>query len=324
MSLEDDVDAILEECFAGRNTLFSERPLLAHYTSLEVAEKLLKGDAEGVGELWFSNPLYMNDYQELRHGVNLGADLLHESQSIRSACGSDTAFQTLLSEFEKLLREFDDKEVIDTFVACFAEHEPDDNDGLLSMWRGYGARGCGVSLVFNTEKLVEVPTSPLIVGRVEYESDAVREERLTQLLDRIARLLGSQPQPETFLRGTAELWLHCIKTFALFTKHLGFKEEREWRVVYLKDRDSAGLLKSAMSYLVTDRGVEPKLKVRLTTTPGVLSESVSVLQSVDRIILGPTISSPLAVRSFKKMLELTGKSALSDRVVASTIPFRAR
>jgi hypothetical protein len=36
-------------------------PLLAHYTSIEVMEKILLTEA-----LWFSNPLLMNDLQEMR------------------------------------------------------------------------------------------------------------------------------------------------------------------------------------------------------------------------------------------------------------------
>ena len=33
--------------------------LLAHYTSVQVVEQILKHE-----ELWFSNPLYMNDLEE--------------------------------------------------------------------------------------------------------------------------------------------------------------------------------------------------------------------------------------------------------------------
>jgi hypothetical protein len=42
------------------------RPLhLAHYTSLEVLEKVMMND-----EIWFSNPLLMNDYTEVRSGLS--------------------------------------------------------------------------------------------------------------------------------------------------------------------------------------------------------------------------------------------------------------
>ena len=38
----------------------TEPLLLAHYTSIPIAEEILKND-----QLWFSNPLYMNDLGEM-------------------------------------------------------------------------------------------------------------------------------------------------------------------------------------------------------------------------------------------------------------------
>jgi hypothetical protein len=37
-----------------------KRLLVAHYTTLEVLEKIL-----GTNEIWFSNPLFMNDLEEV-------------------------------------------------------------------------------------------------------------------------------------------------------------------------------------------------------------------------------------------------------------------
>jgi hypothetical protein len=43
---------------------------------------------------------------------------------------------------------------------------------------------------------------------------------------------------------------------------------------------------------------------------------------VDRIILGPSISTALATTAVKRILEKNGKQCLVNRVFASTIPFR--
>jgi hypothetical protein len=48
----------------------TEPLLLAHYTSVEVAEKILRDE-----EVWLSNPLYMNDLEEMRAGIGLGSQL---------------------------------------------------------------------------------------------------------------------------------------------------------------------------------------------------------------------------------------------------------
>src|SRR5262249_28417906 len=42
-------------------------PLLAHYTSIHVAEQIIKNE-----EIWLSHPFYMNDLEELRFGMEQG------------------------------------------------------------------------------------------------------------------------------------------------------------------------------------------------------------------------------------------------------------
>jgi hypothetical protein len=51
----------------------AKRPLLAHYTSIPVLEAMLRNN-----EVWFSNPLFMNDMEEVRFGINAGANPLSD------------------------------------------------------------------------------------------------------------------------------------------------------------------------------------------------------------------------------------------------------
>ena len=62
--------------------LIEKRPLLAHYTSIGVLEQIMKE-----GEVWLSNPLYMNDLEEVRFGVQQGVRLF-ERIDIDTACES--------------------------------------------------------------------------------------------------------------------------------------------------------------------------------------------------------------------------------------------
>jgi hypothetical protein len=114
-----------------------------------------------------------------------------------------------------------------------------------------------------------------------------------------------------------------LKLFAIFTKHHGFMEENEWRVVYMRDRDTAHVFDRMFSYWVGPRGVEPKLKLKIEAIPGLPETNLTLAEIVDRIILGPSLSSPLARNTILKMLESLGRADLKDRVVSSTIPFRA-
>jgi hypothetical protein len=295
------------------------RPLLAHYTSVEVLEKMLRSD-----EMWLANPLHMNDREELQYGMNTGAAQFRINEAIMEACESEEAHRKLVTFFDRLFYEFDSKHAIDTYVLCLSEHLHDNDDGLLSMWRGYGAQGSGVAVVFDLSKLNSIEQSPLLIGKVEYASHPARLDWIDSKLLQVAELLKQHPKTDENLFSIAHAWIERLKLFALFSKHIGFSEENEWRVVYMSERDPEGKLRSMLGYNVTSRGVEPKLKLRLSSVPGVMDESASLSNLVDRIILGPSISTVLAANSVQKMLELAGKPELAERVVASSIPYRHR
>jgi hypothetical protein len=52
----------------GNDSFPDQRPLLAHYTSVPVLEAILRNN-----EVWLSNPLFMNDVEEVRFGMTNGA-----------------------------------------------------------------------------------------------------------------------------------------------------------------------------------------------------------------------------------------------------------
>ena len=113
-----------------------------------------------------------------------------------------------------------------------------------------------------------------------------------------------------------------IKLFGLFTKHFGFREEEEWRIVYFPERDASGSLKSMIDYWIGPRGIEPKLKLQVRHIPNVTPTDLSLSAILDRIILGPTISSSLSKTMTEKMLDKLQKPELKSKLRTSTIPFR--
>jgi hypothetical protein len=114
--------------------LIEKRPLLAHYTSISVLEKIMK-----TGEIWLSNPLFMNDLEEVRFGLQQGARLFLQSEAVTQVCGTTARYNRIKHAFSHFYNQFDLEHAFDTNVFCLSEHEPTNTDGLLSMWRGYGA-----------------------------------------------------------------------------------------------------------------------------------------------------------------------------------------
>lgn len=290
-------------------------PLLAHYTSIATLERIAE-----TGEIWFSNPLYMNDVDELRYGMTLGLNAVRTHHGLRQACPPDH-YNALLDAFGRLYTTFDNDSAFDVYVFSCSEHDAHiGDDGLLSMWRGYGGDGNGVAIVFDISRLLGAPGSPLQVRQVQYLSYEQSEAWMEDKLDRFTRTLARVGGPPEAMAGAAAALFERIKLFALFTKHRGFHEEREWRVVYLREHDGQGVLTQQLHYAIGGRGIEPRLRLTMDS----LGPGAPALEDlVERIILGPVLATPLALRSAQRMLEIH-RPAWAGQVVRSSTPYRTQ
>ncbi|MGE7471056.1 DUF2971 domain-containing protein [Bosea sp. NPDC003192] len=191
------------------------------------------------------------------------------------------------------------------------------------MWRGYGANGDGAAIVFNTENLPRDQESPLIIAPVAYATRERRREMLKELADRFAEIISNHKiiTKHEFINAVFYLF-DRLKLFSIYTKHSGFSEEQEWRVVYMPDRDTINKFKDKRHYITNGRGVEPKLRLTFGTGESGLHPDLKLDDLIHEIILGPSHASVLAERSIKRMIELLGRETLIPKVRASTIPYR--
>lgn len=320
---ENQVHAMFEPIWADavdEKSFPQIRPLLAHYTAMSTLEAIMKND-----ELWLANPLFMNDMQELEFGLREAQKAFHLHSAIETACGGQgERYDILRNDFEKKMDELINDHALDTYVMCFCEHLPENNDGLLSMWRGYGGNGSGAAVVFDTARIVEVKNSPLVLSRVIYGTTEQRMEWINKKLDQFALLLQQNSIPSSMLYLPIDRLLERLKLFALFSKHNGFLEEQEWRLVYIKDRDREGKLEKMFHYHVRDEKIEPKLKLKIGSIPGVINEPSRLSDLVDRIILGPATSSSITLATVKRMMHLLRKEDLVSKIRTSSTPYRPK
>jgi hypothetical protein len=87
-------------------------------------------------------------------------------------------------------------------------------------------------------------------------------------------------------------------------------------------RDTQGILRDRFGYAIGSRGVEPKLKFKIRPLPIEPHETWTFATILERIILGPSVSSPLARSGVTRMLETIGKPEFREKVSTSTIPLR--
>lgn len=299
-------------------TFFTRKPLLAHYTTAVVLEQMLKNN-----EIWFGNPLFMNDVEEVRFGINEGTRAFLDSEAIRGAFSSPDDAQSFETELLAAHRNFDEKHAFDTYIVCFCEHREGDDDGLLSMWRGYGDSGRGVAIVFDGRQLADTPQSPLIMAKVSYASADERRAWFVWCAEQFAEIIRRNGISGKEVTAAAWALFARLRLFSLFSKHQGFSEEQEWRLAYMPERDANGDLKPFLSYHNGPRGIEPKLKVPFVPSPAFGGQEVPLERLVHSIILGPSASSPLAHMSAVRMLESLQRGGLANRIVASGIPYRA-
>lgn len=297
--------------------LIKNKPLLAHYTSMSVLENILKNR-----EIWFSNPLYMNDLEEMRFGMLEGRKVFYKNDAITNLCGSPERYDIITNTFEQYFSQFDVLHAFDVYIFCLTEHEAADTDGVLSMWRGYGGQGSGAAIVFNTNFMSENTGYPLFITKVVYDTRENRMAWLDRKISQFCEPLIKQGIKTEQIHIVARNLFNLIKLTALKSKHIGFVEEREWRIIYLPDVDRAGILKDQFGYAIGSRGVEPKLKFRIEPNPNSKNATWSISTIVERIILGPSSSSPLALNAVRRMLEIIERHEFRDRLHASGIPLR--
>ena len=294
-----------------------KKPLLAHYTSMTNLVSILRES-----QIWFSNPLYMNDMQEVTAGMIVGANIFESSVELKNSCGSAEKFNSLRNYWMGLHQHFADKHLLDTYVFSLSRHQTDDNDGKLSMWRGYGGNGSGAAIVLDTAKINMVVGSPLIISEVEYITNEQRVNWIKDKIVKLAELLNGKGVDDEDFRSAAYQFFYRLMVFSLMTKHKGFEEEEEWRVVYVPMIDKEKRLHSMFSYWNGPRGLEPKLKFDVRPIDGLTDPNLSLSNLIHSIILGPTQSMPFAKAMVQRMLTEIGKPEMVDRVVSSKIPYR--
>lgn len=298
-----------------------KRPeLLAHYTSLDALEQIMSSN-----ELWFSSPLFMNDFHEMRFGMLEGQRIFQEMMSdadFVAQYGNAEELGTFRNHFEFYFKQFDQEQALDIYVFCLSEHAAEKPDGLLSMWRGYGSNGNGAALVFRTDFLTARADSPLLIAKVIYASEDQRRGWLREICEACRELLLAREIGPEHLWVLAAGAVDLFKVYSLLAKHPGFDEEREWRVIYLPERDRTGMFNELKTYLLTNNVLAPKLRFPIRPLPFEEPTAWTFRDIVQNIVLGPSHNTFLAVNMARRMLRKLGKDDFVDKVSASAIPLR--
>ncbi|MEI9406922.1 DUF2971 domain-containing protein [Mesorhizobium argentiipisi] len=186
------------------------------------------------------------------------------------------------------------------------------------MWRAYGG-ATGVAVVIKGTPFL-TPTDALnaYTSPVAYLSPKQFQREFERL--------------STGLMANADLLKRWGKTYVLnnlfdafraatvCTKHPGFHEEREWRVVYNPAFKKSERIKSAVEVI---RGV-PQIvqKIPLADVPEEGLVGITIPELVDRVIIGPTNFPFEMQEAIVDVLVANGVADAPSKVIVSDIPLR--
>ncbi|MCW3846561.1 DUF2971 domain-containing protein [Sphingomonas sp. LB-2] len=303
---------------AARERLRSGETRLVHYTTASNVLNILQS-----GEIWLRNVRCMNDYSEVGHGVDaviqaIGGESNERRDRLLTAFNRLAPGEALggIQAIEPWLQTLRTH----TFIGCFSEHDPEeDHLGRLSLWRAYGRGTSGIALVLNSAPFMaetdelKAYSTPAIYLHPEDISKSFDDS-----IDRLNELETWRfDLPQGTIANFVFFWL-----LTLFTslKHPGFREEREWRIVYSPRLRSSTTIKKQ---LVSVNSIPQEIhKIPLINDPtnGLFGADPDSL--IHRVIIGPTEYPIAIVDAIIEALHDAGVSEPEARIVISDIPLR--
>lgn len=210
---------------------------------------------------------------------------------------------------------------VGTYISCFSEHhDSEDKLGRLSMWRGYGNGRTGVAIVMNNAPFVAEDDE--FDGLYAFPVDYGDIKGVKKILDSIASNIQSNIETVKSLGDDAVAnALFRVLTFMMIcTKHPGFVEEKEWRLVYCPELESNVHVTKNVEVV---SGIPQEVyKIPLKMQKAENEVGVIIPDLIDRIIVGPTEYPYVVYKAFVNILEEMGVPEASSKVVTSSIPLR--
>jgi hypothetical protein len=285
-----------------------------HYTNANAAMCILRDK-----NIWMRATSCMNDVSEVRYGLERLRKTYRESKAgERFRLVLDEIFPGFCKEIERRFNGWTVEFLTNTYLTCFSEHrDEEDYHGRLSMWRAYG-KDTGIALVIKNSVLIE-PADGLgaYSSPVVYLDDQRFEEHFSRVVQNISseiEFLRAREREEIINRV-----FHMLRFAALSTKHPGFAEEKEWRVLHGPALEKSRWITNEV---VAVNGVPQfvyKLPLKNIAEIGLVAEIPDLL---DHIIIGPT-EFPIALgRALEQLLLGAGVKDADKRIALSGIPLR--
>jgi hypothetical protein len=219
----------------NKDMAIAEGEIFYHYTNSTGLLGIFESN-----NLWATHFRFLNDSSEFEYGMEIIFDILNEYLESKSIVEEDK--KRIIEVFKLQESLFNDNTA---YITCFCT----DGD-LLSQWRGY-AGGSGYAIGFDSkflnnkgflDALKDKTNIRWDFGRVRYGDDAKQfvKKLIPNCVDIVNSYLVDFPEGLSRTRNGKYVteYIHSLQSLrwlfynvAFFSKHDGFREEMEWRLV---------------------------------------------------------------------------------------------
>lgn len=269
--------------------------IIYHYTTLEGLKGIIESNS-----IWLSDYSYLNDATEIQHGIKLVSLVASEMIEAPKYASSKELIQSWINNIEKVQHR-----------VCIASFSSDGDS--LSQWRSYG----NIAIGFNSNLTIGY-ASETYFRPVEY--DAHIQKKLIELY--LSHMCQAYVLDHSMgrLQKIEDVYFKTEKMIKLITffKDIGFKDEAEYRIAYLEDKnlfDTLGLQIAPKEFRVSKGKLIPYVK----SIDLALSREDSCTQKICTIVLGPGVDS-LVEQGVREFLDHNGLDHV--KIVNSKVPYR--
>ena len=286
-----------------------------HYTSAEAAMKIIKNE-----EVWLRNAQCMNDFTEIEHGIDcLVTAFKSETEGKLFKEMLNSLFPGIVDELTELFNGWIPYFRSSTYIICVSEHSDcEDKFGKLSMWRAYGGRNSVAIVLNNMPFFAETDVFKAYSYPIEYIDTSEYGEQLDGLRK---RMYAEKEYLLNIGKDSVLSWLfHIFKYIVLCTKHPGFAEEKEWRIVYTPKYEKSEYVESNIETI--NKVPQEVHKISLRDIPEQNFTGASIPELVDRIIIGPSDHQLVIGDAFITLLKNCNCEEAEKKIYYSGIPLR--
>lgn len=300
---------------ARRTKIYKENGRFVHYTSAENALKIIQSK-----QIWMRNARCMTDYMEVSHGDQMLLQFFSQKEKKEAFCKSLNRCHPGVGE--EALQFFDqwwNNIQFDIYIASISEHDDtEDAHGRLSMWRAFGRLPARAALVIKPPAPGAAEGLRVMLSPVAYFDYHGVENQIKKVITNVKKNIEFL---QTFEKSKIkDMVFFMLVAAAVSLKHQGFREEREWRIIYIPQVHQSKFI--LWSIEIIDGVPQIIHKIPLQDNPDNDITGVAIPTLLDRVIIGPSQYPVTMGQAFVVALQQAGVANPASRIVASGIPLR--